>query len=376
MKILSIAPLPPPLNGHSLASKVFYDHLNVKYHVELVNLSKSSLKEGIDSFIRIKEVLGFLKQVFKKRKAVDVIYFTISESLAGNIKDLIVYLFCYKKLSNMYIHLHGGSIKQCLWDNHKLLYLMNRFFIRRVGGVIVSGDSHLEIFDTFINRSKIHVIPDFAEDYLFLSEREIKNKFKSTEVLSVLFISNMIEKKGYNETLDAFLALDEGVRQRMRIDFAGRFESEHFEKEFLEKIKGIKEVHYHGIVDGIEKKNLFSQAHLLCFPTSFLEGQGIVILEAYASGCVVLTTYSGGVRDVFTDKVNGFLINDRSSQSVQRALEEAIAQKENLSDIALFNRQYASSHYRCDIYNQALEAIVASDSEWSLTKKRYTPQEV
>ena len=364
-----IAPLPPPINGHSLASKIFYEHLISRHQVIVIDLSKQSLKEGVDSFVRVKEVFGFLKKIFTYRAAVNLIYFTISESVAGNIKDLIIYLFCYKKLSNMYIHLHGGSIKQLLWDKYKLIYLINRFFIRRVGGVIISGDSHLEIFDTFINQNKIHVVPDFAEDYLFLSKQEIINKFKSTAVLRVLFISNMIEKKGYNETLDAFLALDKSVREKVRIDFAGRFESEVFKKEFLEKINGIKELHYHGIVEGHEKRNLFSHAHLLCFPTSFFEGQGIVILEAYASGCAVLTTYSGGVRDVFTDKVNGFLIHDRTSQSVQQALIEAISQKEKLCDIALFNMQYASSHYRCDIYNRALEAILLNDKQLFLEKK-------
>lgn len=358
MKILFIAPLPPPVNGHSLASQIIYEYLDAKYEVKVVDLKKHSMKEGIDSLGRIKEVLSFLIQIFKKKKKIDVVYFTISESMAGNIKDLLIYLICYKKISNMYIHLHGGSIKQLLWDKYKFLSLLNQFFIKRMAGVITSGASHLEIFDFIIDKRKIHIVPDFAQDYLFLAENEIKEKFKNLEIINILFISNMIPKKGYNETLEAYLALDDKIKPKLTLNFAGRFESETSKKEFLDKIKGEKNICYHGVVEGQAKKNLFTKAHILCFPTSFLEGQGLVVLEAYASGCVVLATNSGGVRDVFENGVNGFLIAERSAKAVKDALEAMLSRKKELEAIATKNNQIATNKYRCVLYNQALESIL------------------
>jgi glycosyltransferase involved in cell wall biosynthesis len=63
---------------------------------------------------------------------------------------------------------------------------------------------------------------------------------------------------------------------------------------------------YHGdssaciIVDGPGKKNLFSEAHIFCLPTYYpYEGQPIAILEAFASGCVVITTNHSGISDFF-----------------------------------------------------------------------------
>ena len=47
MKILFIAPLPPPITGHSLVSKVLLDYIVQKDEVFIVNLSKDSLKEGV-----------------------------------------------------------------------------------------------------------------------------------------------------------------------------------------------------------------------------------------------------------------------------------------------------------------------------------------
>jgi glycosyltransferase involved in cell wall biosynthesis len=358
MKVLFIAPLPPPVNGHSLAAKVLFDDLVTKHSLEVINLSKDSLKEGVDSFKRIIEVVIILIEVFRKKEKVDIAYFTISESLAGNIKDLLIYIICFNILPKMYIHLHGGSIKRILFDRHPILFSINRFFFRRLGGVIVLGRSHLEIFEDFVDRNKIHVVPNFSQDYLFATEEEIGDKFKNTDPLRILFVGNLIEDKGYNEIVDAYLNLDNTSRMRVRIDFAGRFESDVHKMEFLRKISGIKEMRYHGIVDGPEKKALFSQAHIFCLPSSFFEGQPIGILEAYASGCVVLTTGQPGIRDIFIDGVNGFEIKERSASSLKPVFEKAIRKREQLFEIAISNRKIAGAKYRTSIYNKSLNTII------------------
>ena len=98
MKILFIAPLPPPITGQSLASKVFLDELVKSHTVEVINLSKESYKHGVTSFKRIIQVVALLKEVLHKRENADIIYFTISESFAGNLKDILIYLICFKSL--------------------------------------------------------------------------------------------------------------------------------------------------------------------------------------------------------------------------------------------------------------------------------------
>ncbi|MBE8432042.1 hypothetical protein IQB77_19990, partial [Leptospira interrogans serovar Pomona] len=83
MKVLYIAPLPPPINGHSLVSKEFYDSIVSEHNVEVINLRKQSLKEGVDSIQRIVEILKVLVRTFFKKSKTDAVYFTISESFTG-----------------------------------------------------------------------------------------------------------------------------------------------------------------------------------------------------------------------------------------------------------------------------------------------------
>lgn len=360
MKILYIAPLPPPVTGHSLAAKILLDELVKDHRVEVINLSKQGFKQGVDSIKRIFQVFAIIRAVFRGKNDCDVIYLTISESIAGNFKDLFIYLVCFNKLHRMVIHLHGGSIKKNIFDKYRSLRVINTFFIRRLAAVIVLGESHLGIFSNLIDSKKIHVISNFAEDYLFVSQDEIKEKFEQTLPLRILFMSNLIEGKGYNELLDAFLGLRDDLKRIVRVDFAGDFESESQKDEFLIRIVPHKEIQYHGTVSGSEKKFLFANAHVFCLPTSLNEGQPISILEAYASGCVVITTDQGGIRDIFTDGINGYEVLKNSADSIRSVLEVLFgsAHPSSLCRMALNNRAKADELYRTDRYNARLLSIV------------------
>lgn len=358
MKVLFIAPLPPPVTGHSLVSKVLCDELVKDYEVEIINLSKDSFEEGVSSFKRLHEVLTILLKVFRQKKNADIIYLTISESFAGNLKDIFMYLICFSRLSQLYIHLHGGSIKRLLWDSNRFLHFVNKIFIKRMAGVIVSGQSHLEIFDGMIESIKIHIVPNFAQDYLFRSEEEICAKFSMLQPLRILYISNFIPKKGFNEIVDAYFALSDDMKKMVKIDFAGTFESDADKKAFLDKIAMVDKICYHGFVDDVHKKELFAQAHIFCLPTSYFEGQPISILEAYASGCVVLTTGQSGIRDIFTHGQNGYEVLVRSAKSIKGVLINILHKPEDLLKIAMTNRSMAGERYRVKTYTDSLKKVL------------------
>jgi glycosyltransferase involved in cell wall biosynthesis len=270
----------------------------------------------------------------------------------------------------MYIHLHGGSIGSLLFERYKLIALLNKLFISRLGGLIVSGDSHLHIFANMISPSKIHVVPNFASNNLFISRDEITDKFSNTQPLRILYVSSLQEKKGYNELADAYLSLNNELRSRIRIDFAGRFESEPHKEAFLKKIAGAEQIQYHGVIEDEKKKLLFAKAHVFCLPTTFLEGQPISILEAYASGCVVLTTCQPGILDIFKVGVNGYPLQDGAPDSIKAALEDIVERRETLLEMALENRQIAGQQYRTSIFTGRLRAIIETTISANLVAQR------
>ena len=360
MNILFIAPLPPPISGHSIASKVLYDYLSVEHNVIVIDLSISSSNDGTFTFRRCIEVIKALFAIWKHINFADTIYLTISESFAGNIKDIIIYLIGLNRLNRFYIHLHGGSIKRLLFDVHPVLIGMNSFAIRRMGGVIISGRSHVDVFAKMIDNRRIHIIPNFSEDYLFVDDAVIGEKFSNLGILRIVYISGMTVGKGYLNLLAAYKNLSAEVQDTVHLDFAGRFDKAEEGDHFAREIENFPGIAYHGVVDASMKRSLFRQAHIFCLPTMMLEGQPISILEAYASGCVVITSGQAGIRDIFTDGINGYEVRPDDQQSIKLMIEKVRKSSADLVSIACHNRQIALTNYRTDVFTKCVESVLVS----------------
>ncbi|MCX8523536.1 glycosyltransferase family 4 protein [Chryseobacterium formosus] len=359
MKILFIAPIPPPINGQSKASKVLLDALLDDNKIDIVNLSKSSLKSGANSFKRIFEIIGILKEVRQKRKNNDIIYISLAESFAGNVRDLLIYYLCRKDLNKVYIHMLGGAGMKEILSNESWQKKINAKFISRFAGVFVEGPLNYEVFKKVIDESKIHIIPNFAEDFLFVNDEEIDSKFQSLDTIKVLYLSNLISGKGYEELADAYLSLNNIEQKKISVSFVGGFESEDKEKSFLTKIKGNDGMKYLGkFIDGTSKRELYCESHVFCLPTYYpFEGQPISILESYATGCVVVTSNHSGIPFIFKNNKNGFAVEKKSVTSLANALRKLIAEKDSLKNIAFQNRDEALTKYRTEIYQKAISSI-------------------
>jgi len=361
-KILFIGPLPPPVTGQSIACDLLLNSLNGNAGVTLVNLSKNSLKSGLTTDMRAIEVANIVWQIWRKQSSAEVIYFNVSQSVFGVIKDILIYAVCWPRLSRVVIHLHGGAgMREILSNKHPFLRAMNTFFLKRLGAVVVLGDRLKPIYDGLVSPAKLHAVPNFAGDEFFVSPEVIDTKFTQIEPLRILFLSNLLSGKGHQELLAALGQLSPGVSARLHVDFAGGFESAEDEGQFRQRVQATKNVQVtvHGIVHGELKRDLLRKAHLFCLPTYYpYEGQPISILEAYASGCAVMTTDHSGIFDTFTPGVNGIEVKPRSAESIVQALQYALTHTQDLLSQAQTNHRQASNLYRSSVHITALERII------------------
>jgi len=92
----------------------------------------------------------------------------------------------------------------------------------------------------------------------------------------------------------------------------------------LEKHFAGTPTHFVGYLTGKELGSAFASADAFVFP-SRTETLGLVLLEAMAAGCPVVAARSGGIPDIVTDGVNGYLFDPADEQgaitSTQRLLE-------------------------------------------------------
>jgi len=358
MRILFIAPLPPPTHGQSYVSQFLLNEIEKKWIVNVINTSKDNKINGYNKVKRIIFIVKMLFNICRFKKQSDVIYLTISQSFGGNIKDIFTYICLFDKLSKITIHLHGGSIRKDLWNKKPILFKINKYFIKKFGGVIISGSSHKYIFNDIIDTKKIHIVPNFSPSSLFISKQLVLQKFTNINPLRILYLSGLRNKKGYLDLFEAFHNLPKESQNKIRIDYAGAFKTTKEQKDFLIKIKNEAQIYYHGIVDELKKKELYHNSHIFCLPTKYFEGQPVSILEAYASGNVVITTMLGGVIDIFTDKYNGYSIKTNSIHSISSVIQYCLKEPMELKNIAIRNRDIAIKKYKKENFSSSIIRIL------------------
>lgn len=362
MKILIVGPVPPPMTGNALPVKVLWEALDQEPDVDVsvINTSKKKHKSAIGSLGRILEIVRILYRIWKEQAKNDIIYLTIAESLSGNLRDIFIYFICRKRVDTLYVHMFGGAgMKLILEKKNTLRYRINKYFLRGLAGIIVEGLPQHHMFSRIVDEHKVHVVPNFAQDFLLTDEKTVVEKFSSTTPLKVLFLSNMLPGKGHFELIDAYKQLDSQIKEVVTLTFAGKMVSTKDENLFYDKTKGEVNIHFLGGVYDNEKKKVFLDAHVFCLPTYYpYEGQPFSIIEAYATGCVVITTDHSGIGFIFKDNVNGFQVEKKSVESLKDVLQKAVRERASLCQIALHNVRQVKELYTSDKYIRNMKNIL------------------
>lgn len=95
----------------------------------------------------------------------------------------------------------------------------------------------------------------------------------------------------------------------------------------LEKHFAGTATYFVGYLAGRELASAFASADAFIFP-SRTETLGLVLLEAMASGCPVVASRSGGITDIVTDGVNGYLFDPSDATGAIAATQRLLEQQE------------------------------------------------
>lgn len=310
-KVCFIAQFPPPMHGLSKAVETLYNsELAGIFNFEKINLTDN------------RKIISNLWKINHSRA--ELFYFTISQTRAGNLRDLAILKLMWIRHKKCIVHLHGGYYRQ-LVDNGmpKWQKRANYKAIGRLEGVIVLGKSLMGMFEGMIASDKIHIVPNCVDDEFLMSDEKFNEKLRmigDRTIKHILYLSNFIRSKGYPEVLEiAKLEKDRcesGGNRKFHFDFAGKFFGKTDKDFFFQFIKknGLEEyVTYHGIVSGYEKKKLLEESDMMALLSRYPnEGQPISILEAMGNGSVIITTDHAGIPDIVSAG-NGILADSHTT---------------------------------------------------------------
>lgn len=161
--------------------------------------------------------------------------------------------------------------------------------------------------------------------------------------LRLLFVGNVIRRKGLHTVLDA---LAQNARGNVHLNVAGSLESEPAYATEIKRSIGVlglqDQVSLRGRVDTAMLRGLFSESDVLVVPS--YEGFGIVYLEAMSYGLPVIATTAGAAHEVVQHAHNGFL----TAPGDARAVGEAITTLAN--DRNILARMGAAARARFDAH--------------------------
>jgi glycosyltransferase involved in cell wall biosynthesis len=160
------------------------------------------------------------------------------------------------------------------------------------------------------------------------------------QAVRCLYLSSLIDTKGFPEYLEALRRLSalagppvEGVLCGRLVDseFSSRFHdtavAEAWINDQIMEINRSERVRARWVKGavGVEKAALFREAELFVLPTRYaVEAQPLVLLEAMASGCAIITTRAGEIPTILDDRSAMFLPTV-STDALATALQTLVA---------------------------------------------------
>lgn len=326
---LLVGDLPPPEHGSALSFEMLCRELPRRgYRCRVVDIARrGNSAPSRMSFSRSVQMVGVLCRFAAGLAARNRrVYIVIAQSRAGFLRDMVMVWSATLIGCSVVVHLRGGNYDGFYRQQPPFWRFLICATLRRTRKIIALSERlrGMYAFDPMLP-GRVVVVPNGPPEALpgtprvWLAARQ--------RVVRLLYMSNLIQSKGYRHVLEAAAMLRRAPALRFQLVFAGRFQpsiddaanissgdgsSAKAEREFLARIAaaGLDDaVRYVGPVNGAAKWRLFEASDFLLLPTNYLhEGQPISIIEAMAHGCVVIATDFRAIPDMVVDGVTGALV--------------------------------------------------------------------
>ncbi|WDP90541.1 MAG: glycosyltransferase family 4 protein [Desulfobacter sp.] len=260
--------------------------------------------------------------------------------------------------AKLLIFWHGWSNSFSEKVGEKYLSFFKHTFGKADGFIVLASEFEQKLRDWGV-KVPIYIETTTVEDSLVngIDIRQRWHQLKHDSVIKILFLSRLERTKGVFETIDAVkILLEKDIRVELTIAGDG---------PILEELRshtrtiGLtpEQVKFTGFVRDDEKRRVFMQNHIYCFPTFYGEGLPISVLEAMSVGMPVLTRPMGGLSDMFEHGKMGALVHGKSAAEIALSLENILSSKDKMMEIGCYNAEYANRHFIAPVVAKRLNKI-------------------
>ena len=224
------------------------------------------------------------------------------------------------------------------WQNN-LYRVVEKKYLQSVDGFIFNSQTTKGVVNDLIGNDKPSVVAYPPTDRFgeAISENEIVERCKTKE-LKILFLGNIIERKGLHTLLEAVRPLTFDFR----LDIIGSITTDPAYANQMQKFatdNGLASVvTFHSALDNEPLKQKLKQAHILIVPSSY-EGFGIVYLEGMAFGLPAIGTTAGAAGEIIEHQKTGYLIEPNDSTTLATFIAQLASNRSLLTELSLNARK-------------------------------------
>ena len=300
-----------------MMSDMFVERYEGEFH--LINVK---MNRGISLKDMLTKPFEFYK-IFKREKFNYVQYATTNAawyaSVAAKMAGVPVRVNC---LWGLLYTASTGWKRKVYWFAEKYPCWFSNYFI-----VASKKNMEIAIADGLCKRERVSVIGDGGtigvDLKVFDYGKREEYKLRMLERYPVLkgklvygYLGRIDVDKGVNELLKAFLAVN---NLKMALVLMGSFDDVRsgLDNDLIEKAKASENVIFTGFTREVALH--LSVVDVLVHPT-YREGFSMVIQQAMAMGCAIITTDIPGPSEVIVENESGLLVQVKDSEALQKAM--------------------------------------------------------
>ncbi len=301
-KVLYIGQFPPPVHGVSYINKVIKNSelINKKldiiyYDYRFTNDISTIGKLKFKSIVYLLKNISSVFKILRKEKR-EIIFTIVPVGIAFYRDFLLIYIIRIFYNLNFKLYLHAGNIDSFINKNriNKYLYqylsgFSNFIFLRK--GLFQSVN---------IKNIKYTILNNFYPKIKYISNDKNQSLQKKSKFINFLFLSNYVEEKGVLIALEIFKKIS-SKNKNIRCYIVGS-DNDLTKNDLLKQLdlKQENQIKILGPLYGKDKYDLMKKCEYFIFPSMYRrEAFPVVMLEAVACKCLVLSSAINGINEIF-----------------------------------------------------------------------------
>jgi glycosyltransferase involved in cell wall biosynthesis len=267
---------------------------------------------------------------------------------------------------------HGSDV----FTENPFFLFVDRCVLRRCAACTANSRRSGELVSRIEPAARIEPVPmgvDPSKYGKHLASAEMRGRLGNGRP-QLLFVGRFTANKGVGDLVAGMETISRELPDA-RLALVGFGPEEHVIRREVAKAGLGSRIQFLGRLSRAEIPTCMASADLLVLPSVKVEGLGVVLLEALASGTAVVGTDVGGIPDIVRDGETGFLCRSQDPEDLAATCLRMLRDDDLMRRTADNGRRLVEQQYSWQRIGGRLEALFADCLRTQISKSAYEEPE-